>query len=244
MASAGLKLAVPAEDDLDRWVKFCNSTEAWDKALKALGSGIRMFQDIVPSEETSKTIDFVWRYILDARKTSWMFKSVKEIQGIRAALRASGDRQLAQMRAMVRMFFAGRWLFENLHILTKVLPNGKGNIFKVQDPMRLNRLAKLCWQLALLTNLSVDMRALSLSEGKESEKDRKMRRLRLVNIICDSVLCCNILQVPQKISKTFLGKEKAFYNSFVGLNGLIAGLIQCYTVYPAKPQPALTNSAS
>lgn len=243
--SAAGTVAIPTEDFLDRWVKFCNNTEAWDKAWKVLHSGIRIFVDISPTPEIRASVDFLWRYVLDARKFSWMLKWVKELQGMRTALRAPGDPRLARLRALVRFWFAGRWIFENLHICTKVLPNGKGNILQVKDPMRLNRLAKFCWQMALLSNLSVDLLVLSLTGGVESRRERLLRRLRLVNYFGDSMICWNMMQVPQMVSKAITGKERAFYDTWVGLNGCISALCQCYFVYPfpTRPKPILSKVA-
>lgn len=226
-------------DDLDRWVQFCNSTEAWDKAWKVAHSSVRILADIVPAKHHAK-VDFLWRYILDARKLSWALKWIKEVQGMRAALRGGGDPRLCQLRAAVRFWFAGRWLFENLHIMTKMLPEGKGNILQVKDPMRLNRLAKFCWEMALISNLAVDIMTLQLATQPESAEARKLRRLRLINYFGDSMICCNMMQIPQMVTKAVLGKEKAFYDTWVGMNGCAAALCQCYFVYPARP--ALTQA--
>merc|ERR1712196_177894 len=89
-------------DDLDRWVQFCNNTEAWDKAWKVVHSGLRTCVNIAPTPELSRTFDFWWQSVLDARKFSWMGKWVKEIQGARAALRAPGDKRLVRLRAAIR----------------------------------------------------------------------------------------------------------------------------------------------
>jgi len=227
--------AIVQPDSLDRWVQFCNNTEAWDKVWKVAHSSVRVFVDLSPTEELRKTVDFFWRYILDARKLSWLFKWVKEVQGFRAALAAPGDPRVARLRALVRFWFAGRWIFENLHIMTKALPNGKGNILKVKDPMRLNRLAKFCWEMALLSNLAVDLFILKISKEPETPMAKKLRRMRLINYWGDSVICCNMMQIPQMVTKFLIGREMAFYDTFVGVNGAISALCQCYFVYPAAP---------
>jgi len=226
--------AAAKADNLDRWVQFCNNTEAWDKGWKVAHSGVRIFVDISPVAYRAN-VDFLWRYILDARKLSWALKWIKEVQGARAALRAPGDAVAVKLRTAVRVWFAGRWIFENLHIMTKMLPNGKGNFLKVKDPMRLNRLAKFCWQMALLCNLAVDLRTLSIAKEPESAEAKKLRRMRLINYWGDSMICCNMMQVPQMVTKAILGEEKAFYDTWVGLNGCISALCQCYFVYPARP---------
>ncbi|CAE8705407.1 unnamed protein product [Polarella glacialis] len=226
-------------DDLDRWVQFCNNTEAWDKVWKVCHAGVRCFVNVVPNPELRANVDFMWRYILDGRKVSWMFKWIKELQGFRAALRQPGDDRVVRLRAMVRLWFAGRWIFENLHIMTKMLPNGKGNFLKVKDPMRLNRLAKFCWEGALLSNLAVDLMVLRIAKQPETAEERLLRRLRLVNYFGDSMICCNMMQVPQMVSKFLFGREMAFLDSWVGLNGTMAALCQCYFVFPARPLPAI-----
>lgn len=222
-------------DDFDRWVQFCNNTEGWDKVWKVCHAGVRATVDFWPEGSLKKNADFLWRYILDGRKVSWAFKSIKEFQGMRLALRQPGDPRLSRLRAGVRFWFAARWFFENLHIFTKMLPEGKGNVLKLPDPMRLNRLAKFCWEMALLTNLAVDLLVLQISTTPETAEQRRLRRVRLLNYIGDTVTCLNMMQVPQMLSKKFLGKEKAFYDSFVGVNGTMAALCQCYLLYPERP---------
>lgn len=221
-------------DDLDRWVTFANNTEAWDKAWKVLHSSVRVLVDIVP-ERRKADVDFLWRYILDARKLSWLLKWIKELHGMRLALRQPGDRRVARLRAMIRFWFAGRWIFENLHILTKVLPEGKGNFLQIEDPMRYNRAAKFCWEMALLTSLTVDLLVLKLTGFVESPLERRLRRLRLINYFGDSMICCNMMQVPQMVSKRLLGREMRFLDTFIGMNGVAAALCQCYFVFPARP---------
>eukprot|EP00927_Polykrikos_kofoidii_P034139 TRINITY_DN28979_c1_g1_i1.p1 TRINITY_DN28979_c1_g1~~TRINITY_DN28979_c1_g1_i1.p1 ORF type:complete len:274 (-),score=39.08 TRINITY_DN28979_c1_g1_i1:154-882(-) len=223
-------------DDLDRWVMFCNNTEARDKAWGVLHSGIRIFVNIVPAHLRAD-VDFLWRYVLDARKTSWLLKWVREIQGFRAALRAPGDQRIARLRAAVRLWFGVRWLFENLHIASKMLPNGKGNVLKLNDPSRLNRLAKFCWLVALLHSFVIDTILMRTAGSGEKPEERKLRRLRFLSYSMDALVCVNLMQVPQEVTRRLLGKEKAFMDTFVGICGATSSLCGCYFAYPERPSP-------
>lgn len=226
-------MALPP-DTLDRWTAFCNNTEAWDKAWKILHSSIRMSGGVCPVW-MADDVEFCWRYVLDARKLSWLLKWIKEIQGLRLALRQPGDRRVVLLRSAVRFFFAWRWIFENLHILTKVLPEGKGNFMQVKDPMVYNRAAKFSWELAILCSFASDLMVVAISKTPETAEEKRLRRLRAIQYFGDSLICANMCQVPQMVSRTLLGKQMVFYSSFVGLCGTVASILQCYFVFPARP---------
>lgn len=219
------------QDELDRFALFYNDKDKFDKLGKAIQFFLRTFINVVPAE-IAKDIDTTWRYILDARKVAWMFKWIQEAQTVRAAMRADGDPVVVRLRTLQRFSLMLRWFLENLHIMLKIAPKQKLNIFNVQDHMTLNRMAKGWWLTALIAGVLADQR--TASTKPETSEQKKMRQLRLVQSFGDSQICFNVLAIPQKLTLALIGKEKAYMESYIGFCGFIAASLQCYFLYPAK----------
>jgi hypothetical protein len=223
-------------DELERFAQFYNDKDKFDKLGKMIQFGIRMFVDIV-SKEMAADLDATWRFILDARKVAWMFKWVQEAQTVRTAARSSGDSITVALRTGQRFGLMVRWIFENLHIMVKLAPKQKLNVFSVKDPMTLNRMAKTTWFGALICGLLLDLKAEKAAQSDENKEQRKLRRMRIFQQVCDAQICINVMRIPQKVTLALIGKEKAYMESFVGLSGFIAAAFQCYFLYPALPAP-------
>eukprot|EP00929_Paragymnodinium_shiwhaense_P050544 TRINITY_DN2543_c0_g1_i1.p1 TRINITY_DN2543_c0_g1~~TRINITY_DN2543_c0_g1_i1.p1 ORF type:complete len:228 (+),score=68.30 TRINITY_DN2543_c0_g1_i1:84-767(+) len=226
-------MAVVQQDELDRVVAFYNDKDKFDKFGKAIQFGIRSLINVV-HPQMSKDLDLFWRYILDARKMTWLGKWVQEYHTMRVASKAQGDQVLVKLRVMQRFFLMVRWGLENLHVLTKIQPAQRWDIIGWKDCMVPNRYAKATWLSAIICAILADFRAVQVQKGQETEEQKKMRRLRLIQCLGDSQVCLHVLQIPQKLSRTLIGREKAFLESYVGLCGCIAACLQCYFLYPAQ----------
>lgn len=218
-------------DELDRVVAFYNDKDKFDKFGKAIQFGIRSFVTVV-HPQLSRDLDLCWRYILDARKMTWLGKWVQEYHTMRAASRAQGDSVLVNLRVLQRGFLMVRWFLENLHVLTKISPAQKWDIIGWKDCMTPNRYAKGVWLSAISCAVLADLRSVQVAKAPETEEQKKMRRLRMIQCFGDAQVCLHVLQIPQKVSKRLMGRERSFMESYVGLSGCIAACLQCYFLYP------------